>query len=770
MRARPRAGVVVVTLAFFAVALAIASVAWWPVYQTPRFVIAAVVALAAGFGVALAGALLRWPSFVVLIVGVVLFVATGVPVTMPSRTIAGVVPTADALIDLIAAVALGWKQLLTVALPVGDYQALLVPFYALVLAAAATGLSLALRLRAGEIGMITPAVVLVAAIAFGADDAPASPPLGLALLAVGLLWLMWRRWQRRQDDIRALARSLGSEGATGAPIRIAGAGRAVVAGSLLLAVAAAASLTTAAALPPDGPREVLRTVVEQPFDPREYASPLAGFRRYLRDDRADAVQLIVEGLPPGARLRIATLDSYDGVVYAVGSDRVDSASGTFVRIPSGVDQSAVPGGDAELEVTIEGYRGVWMPTVGQFESVRFAGDRASSLTDAFVYNDTSGTAAVVDGLEQGDGYRLLTRVPDQPTTAQLVTATPGSAPVPRIDELPDGVTAALDGWVAGQQNPGERLAAMVAGLRTDGYISHGLSETEPPSRSGHGSDRISELVTAPRMIGDAEQYAVAAALMARQLGFPARVVVGFAPEPTGSTVAVLGSDITAWIEVDTAEYGWVTVDPVPEDRPIPDEEPEDPTQIARPQTIVPPPAEADDPAEDQSAPENSRDDREAQDPFLAAVMLALRGIGIGLVVIAALLSPFLLVIAAKLRRRRLRRSARDVVQRIRGGWDEFTDTALDHGYEPPPAATRSEWAATVGSLPSRVLAAVADRAVFAPETADPRDADRVWGAVDELRAAMGAGRTRRQRLRARISLRSLGGYSIRKLFSRGERS
>ena len=31
------------------------------------------------------------------------------------------------------------------------------------------------------------------------------------------------------------------------------------------------------------------------------------------------------------------------------------------------------------------------------------------------------------------------------------------------------------------------------------------------------------------MIGDAEQYAVAAAIMVRQLGFPVRVVFGFAP-------------------------------------------------------------------------------------------------------------------------------------------------------------------------------------------------------------------------------------------------
>jgi hypothetical protein len=72
----------------------------------------------------------------------------------------------------------------------------------------------------------------------------------------------------------------------------------------------------------------------------------------------------------------------------------------------------------------------------------------------------------------------------------------------------------------------------------------------------------------------------------------------------------------------------------------------------------------------------------------------------------------------------------------------------------------------VGTLPSRVLAAVADRAVFAPDDADPADADRVWDAVGELRASLDQGLTRRQRLMALVSLRSLGGYSVRGLFRR----
>ncbi|MFW8745697.1 transglutaminase-like domain-containing protein, partial [Mesorhizobium japonicum] len=169
-----------------------------------------------------------------------------------------------------------------------------------------------------------------------------------------------------------------------------------------------------------------------------------------------------------------------------------------------------------------------------------------------------------------------------------------SAQVPRVQVVPDGLAVHLDGYVQGKTTPGSRLLAAIDGMRQEGYISHGLSGSEPASRSGHAADRISELFTARQMIGDAEQYAVAGALMARQLGFPARVVFGFAPSQTGD-VTVSGADVSAWIEVDTAQYGWVAIDPVPQVRPIPQETPQDPNKVARPESIVPPPPDKADP-------------------------------------------------------------------------------------------------------------------------------------------------------------------------------
>ena len=227
-----------------------------------------------------------------------------------------------------------------------------------------------------------------------------------------------------------------------------------------------------------------------------------------------------------------------------------------------------------------------------------------------------------------------------------------------------------------------------------------------------------------------------------------------------------GGDITAWIEIDTAQSGWVAVDPVPEDRPIPEDEPEDPNQVARPPSIVPPPPDRPDPQVDQSVPDSTQEEPAAVDPFLEAVLATARIVGVLALVLAVIAAPFLLVIAAKVRRRRLRRTAPTPLARIRGGWDEFADTAIDHGLEPPPSATRSEFADVVGTMPARVLAAVADRAVFAPSEPDAAEADRVWDAVADLRHSLDAGLTRRERFRAVISVRSLGAYSVRNLWTR----
>lgn len=756
MTPRTSAVTLLLTVAFASIATAIAAAVWWPIYEHPQFIAVVVQGILIAAVLSATAVTLRWPGWVFALVAFVVFVLAGVPLAVPSRAINGVLPSLEGIGDLLSGVALGWKQLLTITIPVGDYQALLVPIYLLVMVSVFAGVWIGARERGGEWGMTGPVVTAIAGIAFGPAN-PAWPvPIALSLLAVGLAWHVWRRIRRRRAALRALSGPMQSRRARSA-VKSGGA-RAFVAAGAVLAIAAGVAVVATEALPPVAERDVLRQTIERPFDPREYASPLASFRRYLQADTVDDVQFRVTGLDAGERIRIATLDQYNGVVYSVGSAAEGGSSADFVRVPTAIDRSGLGLPSRQLEVEIVDYEGVWLPSLGRIESVEFAGEDAAALSDDLVINLDTDTAAVISGVAAGDTYRLTSVATTTLSLSALLTLTPGSSDQPRLENVPEGLSALLDSWVRGVTQPGERLTRTFDRLAELGYISHGLSVDEPPSRSGHGADRISELLTAPRMIGDAEQYAVAAALMARQLGFPARVVFGFAPDSEGATTTteVLGGDVSAWIEIETAEHGWVAVDPVPVERPIPEDDLDQVEEIARPQSLVPPPADAVNDHEEQTPPESTREDPESIDPVLAALLAVLQGLGVLLMIAAVLLAPFMIVIAAKLRRRLLRRKGATPLDRIQGGWDEFADTALDHGITPPAAATRAEFANQVGSLPSRVLAAVVDRSTFAPETAEPEDAEHVWSAVDELRASLDQSTTRWGRIKARISVRSLG--------------
>ena len=760
-RRRPTLNFTVATTAMMWLTTAIAATALWPIYESGAFLLMLGVTTVVASALAITGAVFRFPAHLVALSGVLAYLVLGVPLAVPGEARYGVLPTLPGLADLGFGTIAGWKQLLTITLPVGSYESLLVPAFVLVLVTVLVGLSVALRTRVPQLAVIAPVTLFIVGIILGSTTAFFPVASALALTATLLLWLIYLRWYRRRTSSRKYG---GAGDAGGTSTRVSedtvfvGA-RSVLAAALIIAIAAGGAVAATAFVPPASDREVLRSAIVQPFDPRDYPSPLSGFRRYHQDPNADATMLTVDGLPEGARIRIATLDTYDGIVYSVGAEGRTSDSGSFTLVPSRFDRSSLEGDRVSVDVNVGGYSGVWLPTVGALESIRFTGQGASGLRGSFYFNDNSRSAAVLGELGTGDGYRLFSVLPVDPTPEALARVTPGTSQLPALPVLPEELTVALDRYSGEAKGLGERLSAAMTGLRAEGYISHGVADDEPTSRSGHSADRIAELFSSQQMIGDEEQYAVAAALMAREIGFPARVVVGFAPAdaaPDGTTV-ITGADIAAWIEVDTAQYGWVTIDPTPPERDIPERAPEEPTQVARPQSPVQPPVLDRDVPEDQLAPETAQDEGDTADPLLALVLLVLQISAWTLLGITILLSPFLVIMGAKLRRRHLRRTALSPLDRISGGWHEFADAVVDHGYAPPGGATRAEYAATVGGVEPLLLAAAADRAVFGPKDPSATEAKLVWRSVEVLRLSLNSGLTGRQRLRARISLRSLGG-------------
>lgn len=754
-----------ISVALILAMLVAAMIPWWPIHESPEFLAAVGVAIVAGSAIGVVGARFHWPAWLVAAAVFSAYLALGVPAAVPSRAIGGILPSPQGLGELLAGVALSWKQLVTIAVPVGSYQALLVPVFLLGLLASTTAVTIALRSRTPAAAIIPPAFLLVVGIALGVIHDALAIQTGLAFFIAAVAWLVRVGIARR----RAIT--------SGRPVEAALAdARRVLGASVLIAVALVGATAASVALPVPA-RSVVRAELQPPFEPRAHDSPLAGFRAAFAEDVADTPMLEVRGLPAGTGIRLATLDTYDGIVYSVGGADGTAESGRFARVPYRLDQSGSTGEELAIDVRVMGYTDVWVPGVGSLERITFSGERAETLANTFFYNDATGTAAVQARLRPGDRYHADSVAPLPPD--RIAELRPGTSVLPAAPDLPKELADLLDRWAPSSDDAGERLQAVIAGFQREGYVSHG-GDDEPPSRSGHSLDRLAELATERPMVGDGEQYAVAAALMARHIGFPARVVVGYLPgdeaeragagppgqsetgdEESGTATVFRGDELQAWIEVQEADGAWLPIDPNPSWREVPEREPDEPTVVSRPQSALPPPEERTRVDELDSEPDPPLDERDEDAQPWVAVLLTILGIG-GTVVLALalLVSPFFAIIVAKLRRRRLRRHAPTPAERIEGGWQQFADTAADFGYPIRANATRSEQAATVGGLAPLVLAAVVDRSVFAPDGPSEGDDVRVWVAVDELAERLAAPRTRRERLRAAISLASLGGYAV----------
>ncbi|WP_075201308.1 transglutaminase domain-containing protein [Leucobacter japonicus] len=779
-----------------AIAVSAGAFSAMPIYRTPWVWLVAGVAWALALGIVWLGQRMRWGVATVALL-VIVFIIAVVPLGVPSALGNGPLGLVDGLVDGLATVSLGWKQLLTLTLPVGTYQAIMVPW--LLVAMLATALIAALALRGGRLApwAAVPALLPVAfGVIFGASAVSAPIAIGplsiaapreLALWGIvcvaGASWVAWSSGIGRRAALRLGRRAQAAEGAAG--VRRNAAVRGL---SAVLTAVVALGIGAAAAPLVSSDRQVPRDRVDPQLVVREQTSPLAGYRAAKRDDAFDQAMFSVQsdGEAPH-RLRMAVLDGYDGVDFFVA----DGADGRFTRFPSG--EAVQDPVDVTIEIA-DGYTGIWLPIAPPLAAPpTFDGSRAAALGDAFYVNRSSWAAIAVPsgrGVRSGDAYSApMSRVSD----AELNADPAQDSPLVDLDTMPQ-----LALWLNTQDLPSTSagLLEAIQRLRDRGYLSHSLTDGEGErawleraadeygtkfiaSAGGHSVARIEALFTQLNEqeraagsgaddralvsgIGDDEQFAAAAALIARAMGFDSRVVLGVrlgdeqagVPGVPACSETCTGENLAAWVEVRGDTGDWAPIDASPQLQ-VPPSTLERGEQLPEFPTV---PEERDasqaDPPTGTSGDSGDPSETPERDSF-AALWPILKAIGLSILALVLLALPVLFLPVAKRIRAQRRRRAGTAEERALGAWDELIDGYADTGRTAPANLGRRDTLEVLQVPSAQWISWTVDRAVYAREGISDLDADQLWALVDDELAARRASLGFWRRLSARYSLRSL---------------
>ncbi len=250
--------------------------------------------------------------------------------------------------------------------------------------------------------------------------------------------------------------------------------------------------------------------------------------------RSDAVVLRILG-PEVDRLRGVVLDEYGGGRWTKAKVVVPAPLDIPVTRPVGVDVVEVRHVDPD-----RGY--VFLP----LEARDVAAPMGRILVDAAGAARVSSTTQPITVWFR-PGPRDAMRVGD-PQTADLLMPHPLRAPL----------TAIATEWSAEAQTPAQRVTALRTRLLRGFRYS---LEPIPPSPL----DPVLDFLTASRR-GDCEYFASAFVLLARSLGIPARLVLGYRVgerNPYFRHYVVRRENAHAWGEAYLPDEGWITVDPTP---------------------------------------------------------------------------------------------------------------------------------------------------------------------------------------------------------------
>ncbi|MET9773854.1 DUF3488 and transglutaminase-like domain-containing protein [Streptomyces sp. NPDC006367] len=466
-------------------------------------------------------------------------------------------------------------------------------------------------------------------------------------------------------------------------------------------------------------------------------------------------------------LRIVSLDEFDGSTWKPSKRRITAVPAGPFPSPAGLGPDVER---TETETTVSAadwYAQDWLPMPYPPSGVRIGGN--------WRYEPV-GMTLVGDHGQNTRGLTYEVRSLDvRPTAEQLASAPQPPAALQReYTELPDSLPAVVSQTARdvteGAANPYEQA------VRLQEYFAvNGGFEYDTQVEVGGGSQAIARFLEDKQ--GFCVHFSFAMAAMARSLGIPARVAVGFAPgtPQADGSVAVGLRDAHAWPELYFEGVGWTRFEPTPTRGSIPAYTVENTPGNAVPDPVLPSreattePSAA--PSAGESCPPQERRLGACPSESTAAVAVTddrgpkwytvLAWVLGGLAVLLLPLAPMLW----RLRARSVRlgahgRGEEDTAPHVLAVWEELTDTAWDFGIPPQESQTPRRAAARIarlGQLEPDAEAAVhrvadaVEQVLYAPR---PRLAAGLAEDVRRVSAGLRGTVSRTTRLRARFAPRS----------------
>ncbi|MDQ0931623.1 transglutaminase TgpA family protein [Streptomyces turgidiscabies] len=477
-------------------------------------------------------------------------------------------------------------------------------------------------------------------------------------------------------------------------------------------------------------------------------------------------------------LRIVSLDSFDGTAWKPSQRHIQDVPKKFPT-PVGLRPDVRRTEITTSIAAADWYAQDWLPMPYPATGVDIGGSWRF---------EPVGRTLVGDHGQNTRGARYtVTSLDVQPTAQQLAEAAkPDPALVREFTQVPESLPTIV-ARTAREVTAGSVNAYEQAVKLQDYFAVSGGFRYDTQVQVGSGSNAIARFLRDKQ--GFCVHFSFAMASMARTLGIPARVAVGFAPgapQPDG-TVSVGLRDAHAWPELYFEGVGWTRFEPTPTRGSVPEY-----TQSQAPGSTVPNPdlpsqrASAA-PSGSASADETCTAAQRRMDGGCASVSAqATLGqdddsgwwsetLGWTLGALAAL-ALLLLPMLWRLRIRAVRlgahgRADADATVHTLSAWQELTDTAWDFGISPEESQTPRKAAARIVRLGAldppaadavhRVADAV-EQVLYAPS---PRPtaglAEDVRLATDALRATAGRGTRLRATLVPRSTVRVVWALSAR---------